>query len=42
MFLQESILEWCYAIALVLACLGIWWVNVVRTEKRNGLLKQGF
>lgn len=37
-FLQESILEWRYAIALVLVCLGIWWVNVVRTEKRKGLL----
>ncbi|MFC0226951.1 DMT family transporter [Serratia aquatilis] len=41
MFLQESILEWRYAIALVLVCLGIWWVNVVRQEKRKSLLKEG-
>ncbi|MCL1028548.1 DMT family transporter [Serratia silvae] len=29
-FLQESIMEWRYALALVLVCFGIWRVNVVR------------
>lgn len=29
-FLGENILEWKYAIALVLVCSGIWWVNKVR------------
>jgi len=29
-FLQESILEWRYALALVLVCFGIWRVNVTR------------
>ncbi|TQI79403.1 drug/metabolite transporter (DMT)-like permease [Serratia fonticola] len=32
-FLQESILEWRYALALVLVCFGIWRVNVARKEK---------
>lgn len=31
-FLQESILEWRYALALVLVCFGIWRVNVVRRK----------
>ncbi|WON76121.1 DMT family transporter [Serratia sp. UGAL515B_01] len=38
-FLQESIAEWRYAMALALVCLGIWWVNVVRNEKRKDLRK---
>lgn len=29
-FLGENILEWKYAIALVLVCSGIWWVNKVK------------
>ena len=29
-FLGENILEWKYAIALVLVCSGIWWVNMVK------------
>lgn len=29
MFLGENILEWKYAVALVLVCSGIWWVNKV-------------
>lgn len=32
-FLQESILEWRYALALVLVCFGIWRVNVVRKAR---------
>jgi len=31
-FLQESILEWRYALALVLVCFGIWRVNVVKSR----------
>lgn len=34
-FLQESILEWRYALALVLVCFGIWRVNVVRKQKHE-------
>lgn len=33
-FLGENILEWKYAVALVLVCSGIWWVNKVK--KGNG------
>lgn len=29
-FLGENILEWKYALALVLVCSGIWWVNKVK------------
>ena len=29
-FLGENILEWKYAVALVLVCSGIWWVNKVK------------
>ncbi|MEB7923751.1 DMT family transporter [Atlantibacter hermannii] len=29
-FLAENILEWKYALALVLVCSGIWWVNKVK------------
>ncbi|NDO83017.1 EamA family transporter [Citrobacter sp. NCU1] len=29
-FLGENILEWKYALALVLVCSGIWWVNKIR------------
>ncbi|MEX3021957.1 DMT family transporter [Kluyvera sp. STS39-E] len=29
-FLGENILEWKYAIALVLVCSGIWWVNKIK------------
>lgn len=29
-FLGENITEWKYAIALVLVCSGIWWVNKVK------------
>ncbi len=29
-FLSENILEWKYALALVLVCSGIWWVNRVK------------
>lgn len=36
-FLQESIMEWRYAVALVLVCFGIWRVNVVRKEKREAI-----
>jgi drug/metabolite transporter (DMT)-like permease len=36
-FLQESIMEWRYALALVLVCFGIWRVNVVRKEKREAI-----
>jgi drug/metabolite transporter (DMT)-like permease len=31
-FLQESIMEWRYALALVLVCFGIWRVNVTRRQ----------
>ena len=29
-FLGENIFEWKYALALVLVCSGIWWVNKVK------------
>jgi drug/metabolite transporter (DMT)-like permease len=33
LFLGENILEWKYAVALVLVCSGIWWVNKVARNR---------